>query len=498
MNPITQHKILLWSMLVIYACVLAFGIVHHELWGDEIHSWNIAKASNSFGDLLANTRYEGHPPVWYILLWIISKFSHNPLCIQWLQWFIAVLVVAMILFFSPFSTITKSLLPFGYFFLFEYGVLSRNYAIGVLAAFWICVIIHKKYKSLFYYALLFILSNTHLLAMLLACSLHIYYLLQQGEWQKKRGIILMHAAIGIMVLLPSLYFIFPPHDSELNMHFWLDKWNSVQVGAIANAPFRAFIPMPASNDYHFWNTQFMVQLQSSYNLLKYFNLLISATIVITAVYILRNNKKSLSVFICNLLLTGIIGFIFPLTSTRYIGFLFIGFIFAYWLYCYETKTTKRSSYFINIILLIQMIAGIFAFTKDIQYPFSNTNHINELLDKVPANNNVVTDYWAFNAVETYTDKTIYCVELQKEISFLVWNDTLAAALNNNNRYTDGIRNIFTQQHLTKVYLVSINTPEQLNAIDKSFYKSYSVTLIDKKDGAIERGSNYYLYEVQTQ
>jgi len=102
---------------------------HHELWGDEIHSWNIAKASGSFFELISNTRYEGHPPVWYIILWTISKFTHDAFAIQVVHLIIAWLVVSVILFYSPFPFIIRILIPFGYFFLFEYSVLSRNYSI---------------------------------------------------------------------------------------------------------------------------------------------------------------------------------------------------------------------------------------------------------------------------------------------------------------------------------------------------------------------------------
>ena len=169
---------LLWGIFILYVIILGFTIAHHELWGDEIHSWNIAKASNSFSDLISNTRYEGHPPVWYIILWSISKFTHNVYYIQLVQGIIACAIVFLILFFSQIPVLAKILIPFGYFFLFEYGVLSRNYAIGILPAFIICVILHKnfRYRIIVYYVLLFLVSNTHLLALLLACSLHLYFL----------------------------------------------------------------------------------------------------------------------------------------------------------------------------------------------------------------------------------------------------------------------------------------------------------------------------------
>ena len=92
----------LWSAFIIYIIVSGLTIFHHELWGDELHSWNIAKASNSFFDLISNTRYEGHPPFWYSILWIISKFTHDVSMMQWAQFIIAILINFLILFASPF------------------------------------------------------------------------------------------------------------------------------------------------------------------------------------------------------------------------------------------------------------------------------------------------------------------------------------------------------------------------------------------------------------
>ena len=108
----------LWVLFFLYVIVAGYAIGHHELWGDEIHSWNIARASSSFSDLINNARYEGHPPVWYIILWSISKCTHNLAYVQVVQLFIAGSVVFLILFYSPFPTLTKILIPFGYYLLF--------------------------------------------------------------------------------------------------------------------------------------------------------------------------------------------------------------------------------------------------------------------------------------------------------------------------------------------------------------------------------------------
>ena len=54
-------KPMLWAAFGLYIAVLSYTMVHHELWGDELQAWNLAKASVSFPDLITNTRFEGHP-----------------------------------------------------------------------------------------------------------------------------------------------------------------------------------------------------------------------------------------------------------------------------------------------------------------------------------------------------------------------------------------------------------------------------------------------------
>ena len=182
----------------------------------------------------------------------------------------------LLLFFAPISLTSKILLPFGYYFLFEYAILSRNYAPGILLAFSICIILKKNFKNklLVYYILLFLLSNTHLIAALLAVSVHVYFLFDYLIKKKNIKIIFLHAVLGLIILMPSFYFIFPPSNSEMNSHFFLDHWNIKQLVRIIQAPLRSFIPIPAWWNYNFWNTQFLLELQLKFNALKFFKSLL--------------------------------------------------------------------------------------------------------------------------------------------------------------------------------------------------------------------------------
>src|SRR6266542_4492921 len=437
----------LWSIFILYIFILSYTIAHHELWSDEIHSWNIAKASVSLFDLIHNTRYEGHPPIWYIILWSISKLTHDVTYIQIPQFIIASLIVFIVLFFSPFPLVIRILIPFGYYFLFEYAVLSRNYAVGILPALCICYILQKDFKSklLLYYVLLFFMSNTHLLAAILAGSLNL-----------------------------------------IN-----------QMRIMFQAPLRAFLPIPAWWNYNFWNTEFLLEAQSKYTVLKFVSPLVFITLLALIFYTLKEDKKSLILFATNLLLTFIIAGIYPLAYTRYVGFIFLSFIAASWLYCYEQPVSQNKNHVLNSLLVVQLIAGVFAVSKDIQLPFSNLYRVNELVKEVPANEKIVTDYWCLNTLEAYVDKPFYCIELGKEMSFILWDKEFAIAQNTPNRFFKGVKNLFEKEGIKKVYMISIHSQKELFQLDPQLAKSFKVTLIDKREGAIEKGSNLYLYKINS-
>ncbi len=486
-------------MFILYVFVLGLTMAHHELWFDEIHSWNIVKASTTFSDLLLNTRYEGHPPVWYIILWTVSKFTHHLIYVQIAQFIIASLVVFVILFFSPFPLITKIFLPFGYYFLFEYGVLSRNYAIAVLAGCCICFIMRRdfRYKVALYYFLLFIMANTHLLAMLLTASLHLYFLIWNIEQVKNKKIIALHFIFSIIIFLPAAYFIMPPSDSSLNLGVWVKQWDFIKhMRIIFQIPFRSFIPIPAWWNYSFWNTEFLIEAQSEYFVLKIIDPFIFLNIIVFIFFVLKKNKKCLGLFSINLILNLVFAFIFPLTTARYVGFIYIGFILALWLYCYENPLNGGNRRLVTVLLTFQLIAGIFTISKDIQLPFSNSYTVNELLNEVPQNKKIVTDYWALNTLEAYTDKPYYCLEMQKEMSFILWDSEFKKKYEAPNPYVNGIQYLFQKTEIQEAYMISIKSPEKVSEFDPQFFKSYRVKLVDKKEGAIDRVSNLYLYQVK--
>ena len=482
-----------------YLAVSGYTMIHHELSGDEVHSWNIAKGSLTFADLIHNSRYEGHPPGWYTLLWPLSRLTHDATAIKALHWAIASLVAFLIVFCSPLPFLTRILVPFGYYFLFEYAVLSRNYAIGVLLGCAICFLltVNVRHGTSLYYILLFCMSNTHLLAAVLAGSLHLCFLLRMRRRGGTSSALLGHALLGMLVLLPSVYFIFPPADSALNIASWRDKWSAQQVVAFGRAPLRCFLPVPAWWIDHFWNTQFLLEARESHPIFRLVNRLVLVLLLGSAIHVLWKHKASLVLFVTNLALSFIIAATaFPLITARYSGFIYIGFILALWLQCAETpRLTRGRAALVHALLVVQVVAGAFAVWKDIRLPFANLFSVVELAKEVPPDSRLVTDYWTMNAYVAFIDKPIYCVDMQRELSFILWDRSLAEAVKNGARYSSGFREIFRRWGPNAVHLVSLGSPQNLNRVDPELDKTFRVVLIDKREGAIDKGGDLYLYRI---
>ncbi len=124
------------AALLLYGILLSILMLFHEPWFDEAQAWLISRDA-SIGDILfLRPHYEGHPPLWHLLLALPAKLGlpYEP-SLKVTQFVFAAALVWVILFLSPFPRPLRLGLPFTYFFLYQYGAISRPYAMFGLALF---------------------------------------------------------------------------------------------------------------------------------------------------------------------------------------------------------------------------------------------------------------------------------------------------------------------------------------------------------------------------
>jgi hypothetical protein len=316
--------------------VLAFFVLglllllRHALWQDEWQAWLIARDSASLAELFGNLRYEGHPALWYLPLYVLSRFTAQPLAMQLLHLGLATASVYVFLRFAPFTRLQKILFSFGYFPFFEYAVISRNYAAGVLLLFTYCAVFPRnfRHKYLVLAGILFLLCQTSVYGVLLALALAAALLVGEvlsgtGETpvppMLAAGVILL-AGVGLAILQ-----LLPPPDSgfAVGWKFNLEARHALRT---LGTFWESYVPVPAFQ-IQFWETNLIAN--------PYLKAVLSLLLLGFACFLLRRRPAALTLFCLGAL--AVLSFTYTkyFGSLRHHGHLFLLLAAALWLsnYC---------------------------------------------------------------------------------------------------------------------------------------------------------------------
>lgn len=107
-------------------------VLRHQPWADEWQALAIATRSPTVADLLAELHYEGHPPLWYLLLRLAAHLLPPRWTLAGVQLAVALAIQSLLLFRAPFRPHQRLMLGLGAFALFEWGTIARDLGLGVL------------------------------------------------------------------------------------------------------------------------------------------------------------------------------------------------------------------------------------------------------------------------------------------------------------------------------------------------------------------------------
>lgn len=132
----------LWAVLILYVVSIAIISAYHEPWFDEAQSWMIARDASYHDMIFYIPHYEGHPPLWWLYLSLFAKTGvPYELGLKTAAILLNTVAMGILLFKAPFPKIVRCVIPFTYFFFYQYGVISRCYSLLMLgfilmALFW--------------------------------------------------------------------------------------------------------------------------------------------------------------------------------------------------------------------------------------------------------------------------------------------------------------------------------------------------------------------------
>ena len=421
-----KEKLLTAIPLILFAVLSFAGIRYHELWLDEAHHWLLARDSHSLIELWTNTRYEGHPIVWNLILYVITLFTNDPLWMQIVHWLLAVTAAALLMCYSPFPRYFNILFIFGYFTFYEYAIISRNYSI-LLIAFILCL---KNYSVRRYVPLgvsLLFLANTHLFGLILSLFF-IIIIYSKNEFTWSRGVSL-GALIFIAGIIASILQIRPPSDSPFNPDLHA-VFSTISINRFLAIFVRAFTPVPDFFNYHFWNSNLITAIS------KGLAAVTSVAIILVALRILIQRPKiALFFFGFTFSIALVIASLYPASvvqATRHFGVVYIVFIGCLWLMKDDPERKSRFRFntriqriLITALLCIQVLAGICCWYYDVKRPFTEArNVITYLKQNKLASLPVLTFHGPIPTISCYLERPTYSLPDGTLESFYVWNKDL--------------------------------------------------------------------------
>ena len=402
-----------YAIFTVYVLAIFAGLWNHEMWRDELQAWNLVLHSKNIIDVFNNTRYEGHPALWFYLLWPAAQLTSSPLAIQGINLVIAAITAYLIIFKSPFNTFEKILILSGYYFLYEYSVISRNYLIGVMLMLLIASLWNRKDSGLVLSGILLLLlfqTNAFMAAIASAISVVLLVRLnQEGKLETSETKIFFS-----LITAGAALFVFTtrtPHDSSYATT-WHQSFDLGRCSAVLGNVFKGLFPLFDFSK-NFWEGYHLIPNNHFHA--------VAGILLCGGVYFLFRKSFYSSVFI-----VVSFGFIICLMylkiigQPRHYGHFSMALLFAYWIgYQLVPAYTKN---FLTAIFIVQMIQGLFAYTIDLQYPFSNGKQVAEYIDRrygpkiqvAGAYNNLST------TVAGYLGRDIHLLNDNRFSNYVIW------------------------------------------------------------------------------
>ena len=432
-----------WVLTGAYALVLAFALFHHELWRDELQAWMLARDSAGPLDLLRNMDYEATSVLWHLLLLPVTRLTTSPAGMQILHWIVASATVYVLARNAPFAPLHKGLLVFGYLPLFEYGVVSRSYALGLLGVVAACALLPQRRTRPWGLALVLVLTaHTSPYACIVALALWFTLVVElavsrgartaaPGRPLRGPPVALAFAAAGILL---SLLQTLPPPDVTLSTldgtwrHARFLELHPSGANVAKLVPMVVFLPV---------DPRFVpvVGLAPESPALLYGPATAAVLVVLACAF---HRRSPLAVMLFLGLVAALMAF-FHLVhygSIRHHGFLLVAFLVLCWAApslapapvppaAVRGIASRLGAFLLTVLLSVQAVGGLRAVAMEVQRPFSLAGRTaayirSEGLEALP-----LLGYpdWSASAVVGHLSpsKRIHYVQGRREGSFVVYD-----------------------------------------------------------------------------
>ena len=451
-NRIPQEKIFpqvsdsSYAIAVSALFLLLGGFIawHHEMWRDEMQAWLIARDSASPIEVLYHlNRYDGHPGLWHLCLYALKLITRSPIIMQPFHLIIAAVSAYVFLRFSPFTRLQKTLFVFGYLPFYEYAIICRNYALGVLLLLLFCALFRdwrRRLPLLGFILLLMCHTSVHALIIVIAILIGLCWEMRANTDRPPRreigigfGLILFGIVTAIIQLKPS-----GPHLGISTG--WRTEFELNPFLRVFNILPKAFLPIPEFT-LRYWNTYVLDRLPAADEV----KCVLAVLILVFALLLFIRKPMAFLMYLFGTI--GLLAFFYTkrFGFIRHWGFLFMVFIAANWLchYCRDLPKLKfnfgnrlngislglaRSiGVVLTVFLALHLVGGVAAAIMDYKFPFSNgravaqfikSENLEEMIIAAEAPDDVTLEILGYSEKDNF-----YYPRTKRFGSFIPWDVT---------------------------------------------------------------------------
>jgi hypothetical protein len=410
-----------------FAFLLALGLLRHEMWRDELQAWMLARASPTLPALLSNLRYEGHPALWHLLLFPLARGGAGPGAMQAVHFLLAALGATLFLAWAPLPLPLRALFVCGYLPLFEYGVISRNYALA-LPLLWLCCRLATAVpRRLLPLGLaLGVLANANPYAWLLAAALLASLAVDSVATPASRRALAARpfaaaggAAVAVVGLGLALWQMLPPPDAAYADRFLV--WWAPRLWRVLGAALAAYLPFPDWRTATPWNSALLFRLPP-------LPLAALATLGLGAAFVLLGSRLARTWFALGTAALLAFGYVEYLGFARHHGHQFVLLVACCWLAgAAPAEPPWRSRLRVRALaalLLVHLATAAWLYGVDLVAPFSGARAAARRLAAPPLATLAATAYPdpVLPALGAYRGAPLLSLARGEPLAFVRWRE----------------------------------------------------------------------------
>jgi hypothetical protein len=417
-------------LAAVYFPINLYLVMNHAMFRDEWDGFfRNFRSSPTIKDLYNNTLHTGHGFAWSLFTWLISQMGTYPWGVKLSHAIVSTAMVFLFAKFSPFTRQQKAMFAFGFFPIYLYGTILRDYHWMELTLLIACILFcaQRRRPIVFGIALAAMFQFSTSFAVVVGLALGAAYLFDlwwrgglkndgTSLWQYGAG-----GAIAFLSLFAAYQFQKPSPDVMAHRPGQGPCFENFckNLSFLGKEIWRVYCPIISLN---FSPGIFDTNIFDAF---PWVQMTLGLILVFAVILFLLPRPTALFFFVCGTAVLVLFNrWCMVFWATRHEGHLFFVMIASLWIFTYsqESATLMRiansgrlakwrdqQSAFLTVILGIHLIAGVSCAARELVVPFSGSRQAAEIIkQKAPSNVSVISDMpYAAQGIAGYLDRPVY-------------------------------------------------------------------------------------------